>query len=159
MSRNTLASKPAWQQLVIFLLLIGLFFFIERQIQVYLGQRAIAASALPNIDFDTALRQSQQSGKPVLANFSAIWCGACRRLQRKVLANAAVQQYILENYHYTRLEYEQDQPPATDPTRKSDRERFIQFGVRGFPTLLVIDGNNIRRLALTFDVEQFLAQL
>jgi thioredoxin-related protein len=35
------------------------------------------------------------------------------------------------------------------------------YGVRGFPTLLILDadGNLVRKLSLTFDPEQFLAQL
>ncbi|MBT8148412.1 MAG: thioredoxin family protein [Gammaproteobacteria bacterium] len=159
MNNQSFASKPGWQQLLVFLLLIGLFFIIERQIQVYLGKQAIAASALPSTKFSTAVTLSRQSGKPVLANFSAIWCGACRRLERNVLANAKVHQHIMANYHYARLEYENDRPPANAANRKSDRDWFDQFGVRGFPTLLVIDGDHVRQLAPTFRIEEFLAQL
>ncbi len=41
-------------------------------------------------DYPTALAFSAQTGKPVLAEFSAVWCEPCRELEHKTLTDSEV---------------------------------------------------------------------
>lgn len=100
---------------------------------------------------DEALARSAKSGKPVLANLSAIWCPSCRRLDKEVLADEYVVQKIARDYHYARVEYD-------SPGGKEFMERFQ---LRGFPNLIVLDneGAVLERLPLSFSSESFLESL
>lgn len=139
-------AKDIAQMLAIF----AVVYFGNQQIQTYLGKKAVAETGLVSPTFEQALQMAQQQGKPIVAEFSAIWCGSCRKFDQNVLSDEQVKAKLGENYVFTRLEYESD-----------DRQFFERYGVRGFPTVLMIsaDGGTARRLALSFDAKQFASQL
>lgn len=148
-AQTKFANRPFWQQALIVLLLLGALLVLERQFQNYLGKRAIAFANLPEQSLAGALEKSELDGKPVLANFSALWCSSCRKLEREVLADKKVRQRILADYHYARVEYE-------DPEQA---KWFRRFKVSSFPTLIRIDGIRMQRLARSFDPEVLHEQL
>jgi len=137
------------KQLITFLVLVVLFMVIARFINTWLGKQAIAENNLTTYSYEQAVALSQQHGKPLLLNFSAIWCGACRRFESRVLGNEAVKQALENQYYYVRLEYESD-----------DRAVFTQYGVRGFPTVLVQSaGAKARQLPTSVQPQEFLQSL
>lgn len=146
---KSFARRPFWQQALLVLVLLGLFLVLERQFQNFLGKRAIAFANLPQQNLGQALEKSAADGKPVLANFSALWCGSCRTLERQVLADPAVREQILSGYHYARVEYE-------DPEQA---KWFRRFKVDSFPVLIRIDGRMMRTLQTTYDAAAFLEQI
>ncbi len=86
-------------------------------------------------DLDSALRESRQSGRPVLVDFSASWCPPCIAMKHEVWPNAAVGQAV--EAAYVPVQIDVDQNGAI-----SDR-----FRVDSIPTVLILDGNGreIRR--------------
>ncbi|SMF22571.1 Thiol:disulfide interchange protein [Alteromonadaceae bacterium Bs31] len=140
-------KRQAWKSLLIYGGILLAVYFGHVQIQTFLGQRALDNVALELISFDEALIRSAESGKPVLLDVSAIWCPSCRKLDSKVLSRPDVQALIEEHYVFTRVEFESDQGVAL-------QERY---GIKGFPTLLVLNsnGDRLRALNLTFDPEAF----
>ena len=87
----------------------------------------------------------------MLADFSAIWCPACRRLHAEVFTDAAVKTAIRQGYELSRIDYESPEAPAF----------MARYEVSGFPTLLLLDGEGklLRRLPLSFDPAVFAASL
>jgi len=146
----TAKPRPSMlKQLITFLVLLLVFMVIQRQINTWLGKQALAENNLTTYSYQQARELSQQDGKPLLLNFSAIWCGACRRFESRVLGNEAVQQAIQNDYYYVRLEYESD-----------DRAVFDQYGVRGFPTVLVQSiGAKAQQLPTSVQPQAFLQSL
>lgn len=134
--------------LSIAVLIVAIVFY---QSQLYLGQQAIDATGLNKMSYQDALALADKDQRYVLADMSAIWCPACRKLNREVLADGNVKNVIKEHYIYTRLEYETD-----------EGKQFMQrHGLKGFPTLLILDstGNKLWQLPLTFDPELFIDYL
>ncbi len=126
-------------------------YFGNVEVQSYLGRKAVAATGLDPVSLEQALVQAKTGDRLVLADMSAIWCPSCRRLDREVFGNLAVQEAIRAKYVFSRIEYE-----------SAEGEAFMEtYGVRGFPTLLILDarGNLVRELPITFDPERFLANL
>lgn len=78
--------------------------------------------------YQQALRLQQESGKPLALYFYADWCGYCARLERNVLSQPEVKQY-LESILYVSVNPEHG---------KADMALFSQFNGRGFPTLLML---------------------
>lgn len=126
-------------------------YFANTAIQSHLGQKAIDATGLEILSLDAALAQSKQTGKPVLADLSAIWCPSCRKLDSVVLADEAVKAKIQSKYLFARIEYESDEGQAF----------MKRHQLRGFPNLLTLDsdGNQLKRIPLTFSPEIFLEAL
>ena len=134
-----------------FVLLALLVYFGNIEINSYLGREALAESELTRYALDEALDRARDENKLVLADIAAIWCAACRRLDKTVFSDATVLEVIDERFVFARIEYESD-----------EGEAFIErYGVVGYPTLLILDadGNKLRRLPLTFSPQAFVESL
>ncbi len=89
-------------------------------------------------DYDDALAASTRTGKPVLALFTGSdWCPHCRTLEQQVLSTAAFSEWAEE--HVVLLKVDLPESGIT-PEVRSERSRVcIKYGVRTFPTVLVLD--------------------
>ncbi len=126
-------------------------YFIHVEYQSHLGRKALDATGLEVFTLEAALAESKATGKPVLADLSAIWCPSCRRLDNVVLADPSVRSKIESDYIFARIEFESDEGAAF----------MKQHQLRGFPSLLLVngDGEKIKSLPTTFSPETFLAAL
>ena len=85
-------------------------------------------------DFAAATNEARQSGKPVFAYFTAVWCGPCQSLKHTTWANkdvdAALRDYV---------------PVKVDIDRNPDLA--TQYGVRAVPSFAVLadDGRPLRQ--------------
>ena len=126
-------------------------YYSNKTVQGYLGQQAIDATGLESITLEEALQVANRSNKLVLADMSAIWCPACRKLDEQVFSNERVKTQLKQDFVYVRIEYE-------SPEGKS----FMQnYQVTGFPTLLVLNTKAEKLIQLPIDYEPlpFLATL
>jgi thioredoxin:protein disulfide reductase len=86
----------------------------------------------------SAFSEAKSSGKPVLIDFAAEWCAACRELDEKTWPDAAVLQ-ALSGYVPLRLDM-----TKTDETVKALQEKFK---IIGMPTIIALtaDGKELGR--------------
>ena len=126
-------------------------YFANVEWQTRLGQQALAATHLDFKPLAQALVEAKTSGKPVLADFSAIWCPTCRAMHQTVFTDPAVKAAITSGYILSRIDYESPEAPAF----------MAKYGVRGFPTLLVLDGDGklLRQVSVTLDPARFVSEL
>ncbi|WP_293761239.1 thioredoxin family protein [uncultured Paraglaciecola sp.] len=126
-------------------------YYSNKTVQGYLGQQAIDATGLESITLEEALQVAKRSNKLVLADMSAIWCPACRKLDEQVFSNERVKTQLKQDFVYVRIEYE-------SPEGKS----FMQnYQVTGFPTLLVLNtkAEKLIQLPINYEPLPFLATL
>lgn len=138
-------------QLVIFAVIVISAYFINVEVQTHFGKQALERAGLKSLPFEQALVKAGKEDKLVLVDVSAIWCSTCRKLDNEIFADQEVKRLIKENFVFSRLEYESE-----------EGQDFIEeYKVSGFPTLLLIDehGSVVQRLAVTFNVGEFLEQL
>ncbi|MDX2300017.1 MAG: thioredoxin family protein [Xanthomonadaceae bacterium] len=131
--------------------LFALVYFGNVQLQTWLGERALQRTQLQFLDIGAGLAQAQTSGKPVLVDFSAIWCGACRAMHQDLFTDATVKSALARDYVLVRVDY--DAPEA---------ETFMQrYQVHFFPTLVVLSGDGTlqRRLPVPRTASEFVALL
>ena len=135
----------------IIILISVLGYYGNRTVQSYLGQQAIDETGLEILSLEQALEVANNSKKLVLADMSAIWCPACRTLDKKVFADERVKTQLDQDFVYARIEY--DSPAG---------ERFMQrYQVTGFPTLLVLntEGKKLVQLPINYEPLVFLVTL
>ena len=86
-------------------------------------------------DYDSALADAKQSGKPVLLDFGASWCGPCQTLEKQVFPDRAVRALLTRDYIAVKVN-------CDDGSRVAD-----QYHVRSLPTLIVLspEGQEVAR--------------
>ena len=77
-------------------------------------------------DFEKAISEAKNTGKPVFIYFSAVWCSWCREYEKE-LETEEVVQFLRENFI----------PLLLDSDR--DRSLFLEFGGRGTPFTVILN--------------------
>lgn len=103
----------------------------------FFSQRLIAAEASGDVwrtDFQAALAEAEQAGKPLLVHFYAIWCAPCSKMDRDVLKTPDVKKLLSERMIGVKID--------------SDRhpELIHRYGVQLLPSDLIVDPTNGRVL-------------
>ncbi|MEZ4648168.1 MAG: cytochrome c biogenesis protein CcdA [Candidatus Eisenbacteria bacterium] len=95
------------------------------------------ASAHPGLEWvlndDEAARATAQAeGKPVVIDFYADWCGACKELDHQTWVDPTVQ-----------AEADRFVAIKMDFTEKSDwaKAKYAEYGITGLPTVIFLDSN------------------
>lgn len=101
--------------------------------------KATKAGWLVNID--EAYKVSQETGKPILANFTGSdWCGWCKRLDAAVFQKPDFQKWANENVVLLELDFPR-RKQIPEEIRQQNYSLQQSFGVRGYPTIWVFNLN------------------
>ena len=98
------------------------------------------ASALEWIqDFAAAKAKAKAENKDLLVDFTGSdWCIWCKRLDGEVFAEAAFQP-AAKSYLFVKLDFPNDKSLVTDEIRAQNEKLQAEFGISGFPTILLMD--------------------
>lgn len=96
---------------------------------LYRFEKAPADGMAWRTDFQAALAESKQTGKPVLLDFSASWCPPCQVMKHDIWPDEKVRQAIETSYI----------PVLLDVDAAASQEVAQRYNVRSVPTILVVD--------------------
>ncbi len=82
-------------------------------------------------DEPAALAQARAQRRPVMVDFRADWCSACRRMEKETFPDPAV---VRASRAFVNLKID-----GTDPTDPQVRRLQKKYGVVGLPTILFLD--------------------
>jgi len=93
------------------------------------------------LSYDEALKEAKESGKPILIDFTGSdWCGWCVQLHKEVFSKPEFERWAEENVVLLELDFPRNKPQSA--ALKSQNSRLQQqFNIRGFPTIVFVDGN------------------
>ena len=78
-------------------------------------------------NFDRGLAQAKQSGRKLIVDFWATWCGPCHQLDEWIWSDAEVAGALNKNYVGVKLDGD------------LQKELVARFHIEGYPTILVLD--------------------
>ncbi len=80
----------------------------------------------------SSLREQKETNKPIALFFYTDWCASCEKLRKEVLSSPEVSEYMSNLL-----------PVKINPERGAlENQISDEFGVVGYPTIIVIPGGN-----------------
>jgi len=100
-------------------------------------------------NLQTALKTAAKANKLVLVDFTATWCGWCKKMETDVFNKADFRSYVKTRYQLVRLD--------------ADKYKAIvnKYQVTGFPTVLVLSpkGAEVQRIVGYLKLKEFMKRL
>jgi thiol:disulfide interchange protein DsbD len=88
-----------------------------------------------------ALARAKANDSPMIVDFTADWCSACKRLARDTFTDPAVRTEI-DRFVLLRVDATNDDDPAVLEAQK-------KYKVAGLPTVIILDSNGVERARFT----------
>lgn len=108
-------------------------------------QGVLAASSTPQgwtDNLDEALARAKTNGRLVLVDFSGSdWCGWCVRLDKEVFSQPEFLSGATNKYELVLIDSPQDESLLSERAKAENPKLCEKFGIRGFPTVLLLDAD------------------
>jgi thioredoxin-related protein len=91
-------------------------------------------------DYKKAQDQAKAGNKLVLMDFTGSdWCGWCIKLDREVFSKSEFKDYANKNLVLLEIDFPRAKAQS-DSVKKQNEQLASQFGIQGFPTIIVLNG-------------------
>jgi thioredoxin-related protein len=93
-----------------------------------------------NGNLEKAVEQAKKENKTVLVNFTGSdWCIWCKRLSAEVFQQKEFEEYAKKSLVLVMLDFPKN-IEQTQETKEYNNKLAQKYGIQGFPTILLIDG-------------------
>ena len=107
---------------------------------VLAADEAPAKQELWTQDYEAAKTLAAKDGKDILIDFTGSdWCIWCIRLKKEVLATPEFEAAAPKKFVLIEADFPRDQSKLSETIKTQNEKLMKEFGVRGFPTLMLLD--------------------
>ena len=100
-------------------------------------------------DFDKAVKYAEATKRPILLDFSGSdWCRWCIRLLDEVFVKDAFKAYADKNLVLVELDFPRTKEQSAEIKARNSK-LAAKYGVRGFPTIVILDHTGQKELGRT----------
>jgi protein disulfide-isomerase len=100
-------------------------------------------------DFDKAVKYAAATKRPLLLDFSGSdWCGWCIKLHNEVFVKDAFKTYADKNLVLVEVDFPRGKKQSAELKARNSK-LAEKYGVRGFPTVVVLDSTGKKELGRT----------
>jgi len=90
-------------------------------------------------DFEAAKKTSKERNLPIMLDFTGSdWCYWCKLMDSRVFAEKAWESWAATNLVCVTVDFPRDESKVDERTRLRNEKLARQFGVRGFPTFVLL---------------------
>jgi len=90
-------------------------------------------------DFKIAQEKAQAQNKPLLVDFTGSdWCPPCIMLEKQVFSQPEFAEYAVKNVVLVKIDFPR-RKPLPEAQQAANDALAQRYGIRGFPTILVLD--------------------
>ncbi len=94
------------------------------------------------MDYEAATKLAGEKKLPLMLNFTGSdWCGWCKLMDKNVFAQEEWKKFAAENVVLVTLDFPRDKTIVPEKFVAQNEKLKGQFGVRGFPTYVVLDSD------------------
>jgi len=94
-------------------------------------------------NIDVATKEAAEKQLPILVNFTGSdWCQWCFKLHDEVFVQEAFEKYAKENLILLEVDFPKNNKQTTE-TKKRYQQLANKFSVRGYPTILLMNSNEV----------------
>lgn len=95
-------------------------------------------------DFKAAKTKAEKENKALLVDFTGSdWCGWCIKLVDEVFKHDEFKKGVANKFVLVELDFPRDKSKVSEETQKQNDELKKKYGVRGFPTILLLDSKGL----------------
>ncbi len=101
-----------------------------------------APSKIVWLPYDEGIAKAKAENKPILIDFTASWCGWCKKMDKETFSDPQVIQYISEKIVTVKVwgdDTTQAGMVSFEGERMTQKALTGTYGVRGFPTFWFLD--------------------
>ncbi len=99
------------------------------------------------MDYEAALQLAKDEGLPIFLDFTGSdWCGWCKLMDRKVFAQKKWARFAEDNLVLVVLDFPRNSKLVPEKYKQRNLQLQRQFGVRGYPTYIILDADGKTRL-------------
>ena len=115
----------------------------------FLGASALTSSAFAGgegwtADFEAAKKLAAEEKKDLLVDFTGSdWCGWCIKLNKEVFSHEPFKKGVADKFILVEIDFPRDKSKLSEETQKQNAELQAKYGVRGFPTILLMDSSGV----------------
>ena len=109
----------------------------------FLGLASLSAAeseANWTTDFAEAQAQAKAEDKLLLLDFTGSdWCGWCKLMEKEIFSQPVFAEYAKKNLVLVRLDFPRAKPLSAE-VRAQNQTLAQKFGIRGFPSIVMLNG-------------------
>lgn len=100
------------------------------------------------MDYDKAFVKAKKEDKPIFLQFTGSdWCPWCKLMAKNVFSKKAWDNYAKKEMYLVYLDFPRNNPNLVPKKYRARNQNLAQqYGVRGFPTYIILDSNGTTEL-------------
>lgn len=112
-------------------------------------------------DFESVQEMSEEYPKPIFIEFTAKWCGWCKKMDKTTFSNDDVIDLLNDQFYAVKIDFDSPTPIEFKGDTYTGKELAKHFGIEGLPTMIYLssDQNNSETIVGYKTAKQLIKEL
>lgn len=89
-------------------------------------------------NLESAQLQHREIPKPIFIEFTAKWCGWCKKMDETTFADDKVISLLNETFYAVKVDFDSPEPMEFQGKKYTGKELAKYFGINGLPTMIYL---------------------